>query len=393
MRHVPVWGAAVLALFLHSPVQAQVGRDIRFVTVDQVEVRSGPSDADEFYVTNRLQRGQPVEVVAEMPGGWLAIKPPEGSFSYINTRFLRHIVSDMPTHVVTLDGVKVPVFIGSEVVNRRPTVVGAWLEPGAQVISKGRPVADEDGSWMPIEPPSRERRYVRASAVEKSLDQANQVIRASAMGSPSEMRSSFIPNAEQAQTVSTGQAAESPAQLWQRAELAERNGQISEATRLYALVGAEAARSNPTLSSLALERARYLQSGYQNYGASVGPTITTPIHLGAPAAPGTSRLNASPSSGGSTFVGQTPRLPPTRNGQTTWLTHRGILRRAGRMIEGQATYVLDDPVTLRPILYASPARGVPLEQHLNRIVTLSGYSVYHGDLRNNYMIAVRLVAD
>ena len=44
----------------------------------------------------------PVEVTAEKSGGWLEIRPPEGSLSYINTRFLRHMYTNQPNHVVTL---------------------------------------------------------------------------------------------------------------------------------------------------------------------------------------------------------------------------------------------------------------------------------------------------
>jgi hypothetical protein len=391
MRHVRAWGALALVLQLAQPGFAQASRDVRHVTADQAEVRSGPGDSAELYVTNRLQQGQAVEVLEELPGGWLAIKPPEASFSYINTRFLRHIMADMPTHVVILDGVKVPVYVGSEVVNKRPTVIGSWLEPGAQVISRGRPVIDEDGTWMPIEPPARERRYLKASAVKRSSEPAA-VVRASGTAphppGPAGLTPSSAPSANRN---------EPPEELWRKAEQAERAGDVQAAIRLYALVGAGTAGTHPALSSMALERARYLQGGYQNYGATVGGVPSPPpppVQVGGPASPGTSRsMDGQTPRQTSSFIGQPPRLHASRNGATSWVSYRGVLRRAGRIVEGQQTYALDDPVTLRPILYASAARGVDFEPHLNRIVTLSGYSFWRGDLRNNYMTAVRLEAD
>jgi hypothetical protein len=395
MRPVSAWGALALVLHIAPTAFAQAARDVRHVSADQVEVRSGPSDSNAFYVTNRLQQGQQVEVVAEMPGGWLAIKPPEGSFSYINTRFLRHMVAEMPTYVVTLNGVKVPVYIGSEVVNKRPTQEGAKLEAGAQVVSCGKPLADEDGTWMPIEAPVQERRFVKASAVAKTAAEAASVVRASASGvgqAPANSKG-LAPS-----TAPSANVHEPPEAMWQKAEQAERAGNVAEAVRLYALVGAGTAQTQAALSSMALERARYLQGGYQSYGATAGgvPPPPSPVQVGAPNTPGASRAAAvaRPANRETiSYTGQTPRLDPSRNGKTTWESYRGILRRAGRTIEGQTTYVIDDPGTLYPIVYAAPARGVNLEAHLNRIVTVSGYTGYRGELRNKYMIAVRLEAE
>src|SRR5262249_43222381 len=106
----------------------------------------------------------PVEVLQELEGGWLKVRPPEGSFSWVNTRFLEHIVPHQPNYVVATEGVDVPVFMGSGVVKGR-TVVGAKLKRGAQVTSIGPSRTDEEGTWMPIEPPPGEGRYLRAEAV------------------------------------------------------------------------------------------------------------------------------------------------------------------------------------------------------------------------------------
>jgi hypothetical protein len=73
-----------------------------------------------------------------------------------------------------------------------------------------------------------------------------------------------------------------------------------------------------------------------------------------------------------------------------WTTFRGRLRRAGRAVEGQTTYAIDDPYTLRPLVYATAARGINLEAYLNQNIQVSGYSVWRGDLRNNFVTVVRI---
>lgn len=75
---------------------------------------------------------------------------------------------------------------------------------------------------------------------------------------------------------------------------------------------------------------------------------------------------------------------------STWMRYRGVLRRAGRVVEGQATYALDDPDSLRPLLYATASGNVRLDAYLNRVVELEGYTVFRGDLKNNLMSVVRV---
>ncbi|MDQ6908990.1 MAG: hypothetical protein M3176_19395, partial [Chloroflexota bacterium] len=81
MRSVPL-SLTLLALAGGAASAGQVGRDIRYIASEAAEVRAKNSDNPEFYVTNRLRKGTPVEVTGEEAGGWLAIKAPEGSFSY-----------------------------------------------------------------------------------------------------------------------------------------------------------------------------------------------------------------------------------------------------------------------------------------------------------------------
>ncbi|HEY6563467.1 MAG TPA: hypothetical protein VIY86_03175, partial [Pirellulaceae bacterium] len=56
---------------------------VAYVAVDELDVHSGPGP--DFYATSRLPRGARLEVVQEMPE-WIAIRPPEGSFSWLDAR-------------------------------------------------------------------------------------------------------------------------------------------------------------------------------------------------------------------------------------------------------------------------------------------------------------------
>src|SRR6476660_6128130 len=62
-----------------SPYQARV-------VVAGASVQSGPGD--NFYQTGTLTEGDTVEVYREKSGGWLAIRPPGGSYSWVTEKDL-----------------------------------------------------------------------------------------------------------------------------------------------------------------------------------------------------------------------------------------------------------------------------------------------------------------
>ena len=128
-----------------------------------VEVRSGPGE--RMYVTNRLGRGDKVTVVGKRDGGWLAIEPPEGSFSWINERFLKR--SQDPQHAVveTQDGVRAPVLVGSRLVEGKPTVRGTEVRAGTILWTSWRKMTTDEGDLVEVVPPPSELRYIRAEAV------------------------------------------------------------------------------------------------------------------------------------------------------------------------------------------------------------------------------------
>ena len=143
------------------------------VTVSQAEVRSGPSDKPEMYVTSCLGQGQVVQVVEELEGGWLAIVPPAGSCSYVNSRFLQKTSSPYIWTVVTHEDAPVRVRIGSLCKVDQRSVQGPPLQRGAQVIATGAPnTYDQEGEWVQIRWVTGEKRYIRKEAIAKAAPAA-----------------------------------------------------------------------------------------------------------------------------------------------------------------------------------------------------------------------------
>jgi len=149
-----------------SPAQAQTAPVEMTILVPEVEARSGPSK--EFYATIKLRQGETVQVVNESKEqpGWVAIKPPPGSFSWINARFVQQrpdgriatVISDVP----------VPVMPGSSLTNQAPNVEQTKVERGTLVTILDQPMHSSTGIWLPIKPTVKEVRYIPAEAVKSS---------------------------------------------------------------------------------------------------------------------------------------------------------------------------------------------------------------------------------
>jgi hypothetical protein len=394
MRSALVLGCVILLAAVDAPAAPEAPRptplassDIRYIIRD-VEVRSGPSD--QFYATNLLRRGDKVEVLHESEG-WLVIRPPEGSFSWIDTRYLQNVVPRQPNFVVTPTGAAVPVFIGSSIYRGNPTKEGARLQRGTQVRSIGAPQRAPDGrsDWMPIEAPAAENRYLPAAAVIKEPPaQTIATVRTSAL----------------APVVSLPAPPLNPDLLWRQALQAESERRIPDAIRLYEAAGEANRTVNPDRSIAAYERARLLQTGRTSAGATSAfvpartdldsgglripatPVVTAPtgwnsgqpaapaVPAGAPAVPGRLDPHSLPASAWQSGV-HGPGWTPT-----------GWLRRGYRVVERERTYVLEDSQG-RPLYYILPQAGLDLEPHVGHNVELYGSLVYHGELRTWLMTA------
>jgi len=136
------------------------------VQQDNTRVRSGPGR--QYYTTSHLSSGDRVEVYRDDPGGWCAIRPPEGSFSWIPGRLLR-ATDTTGVYEVTANGVIA--YVGSQLREIRD-VVQVRLNRGEPVQVVGsQPVATTPGGpfemWLKIAPPAGEFRWVAAEDIRR----------------------------------------------------------------------------------------------------------------------------------------------------------------------------------------------------------------------------------
>ena len=142
------------------------------VAADHTYLRAGPGD--DFYPTERLGIGHAVEVWAIDPSGYCAVRPVEGSFSWIRAADFDHesrldahpgeqaLAAATPfTGVIVADGAVSR--IGSQLNDLRH-VAQVSLEAGerVRVIEEVRiPAGRHAGLWARIEPPAGEFRWAR----------------------------------------------------------------------------------------------------------------------------------------------------------------------------------------------------------------------------------------
>lgn len=146
-----LWGSpSVCAEF--EPYQARV-------VAAGSAVHSGPGE--KFYATDSLSAGDTVDVYKERPGGWLAIRPPVNSFSWVASRDL--IVKDGGLAEIVQDNV--PSRIGSRLSDQH-NASQVRLKKGEAVEVVGEATLNGQ-KWYKIAPPAGEFRWIQSSLVER----------------------------------------------------------------------------------------------------------------------------------------------------------------------------------------------------------------------------------
>lgn len=123
-------------------------------------VRSGPGET--FYITDSLAEGQPVEVYREEPNGWLAIRPPQESFSWIYGKNLQLLDGGLAE--VNKDNVASR--IGSRLSSKR-NAVQIRLKKG-EIVQVIGDESLEGQTWYKVAPPSGEFRWINISSIRES---------------------------------------------------------------------------------------------------------------------------------------------------------------------------------------------------------------------------------
>jgi hypothetical protein len=342
-----------LAPALHAQVDPTAGTSpapppsvpttVAAVTANEVDVRSGAGAG--FYATSRLRKGERVEVIRDVDGVYLAIKPPPGSFSWINNTF---VLRD--GRYATVNGhpdTPTPVRVGSSLSSIEPTVEQVKLQRGALVVIIGPEVIHDDGVWLPIQPPPQEVRFIPKDAVTLTPTVETVAGVAPAPGTPAAV---------------TNAVGDTP---WNQAEQAERAGDFTRAILLYQQQAQQT--TDRDLQMRCYTRIQCLQQG--NRGST--PPGYQP---GVPAAaqPGDPRL-VSQQSQAVGYPAAPQASPP------------GRLRRAGFYVDNRPTYVLVDSAE-RPLMYVTAQPGLSLELFVNQAVELFGNLAYRNDLRSNYIV-------
>jgi len=366
------------------------------IILPNAEVRSGPGSDSKLYGTNNLKAGDVITVVQERTDGWLAIRPPDGSFSWVQSKYLQRIVATQPNYLVqTNDGNKVPVYIGSAVLNTKPTLESARLTRGSQVKSLGAAQSDGKENWIPIVPPENELRYIRCEAIGKQAVQANPTPAAVPSTPPNPASSNAIVNANSAVPNCDAN------QRWSQAISAETAGQSTEAIRLYSQIGQDFACSQPIFASQAYGRAVWLRDC-----ASKGKTNT--VQACAPGQPKLTNkalvqaVSNSQNNAPTAPIGSAPtaNMVPQSNGPSPTPVKSinsgsgsgmgpGFLRKAGRPQSNEPSYYIESQQG-RPLIYLAPAPGQNLDLFINQRVEVSGPTTYRSDMRAYVMTVYQI---
>jgi hypothetical protein len=136
-----------------------------YANSDDVYVRSGPGK--NYYPTEKLAKGDAVEIYRHDPGGWYAIRPPEGSFSWVPAEAIKPTGNGLG--VVLKD--RTSCFVGTSFSSARD-VHQVRLEKGEEVeILDIKQIGEGDNvqSWCQISPPAGEFRWVFGKYVDREL--------------------------------------------------------------------------------------------------------------------------------------------------------------------------------------------------------------------------------
>ncbi|HBO44646.1 MAG TPA: hypothetical protein DD670_12085 [Planctomycetaceae bacterium] len=126
-----------------------------YVTAQDVYIRSGPGT--DYYPTDKLAEGQAVEVYRHDPGGWCAIRPPKGSFTWVSSRYLEPAGNGL----AKVTNPRIAARVGSRFSPVRDIIqVRLNQDELVEVLESSSRGGDDD--WTKIAPPSGEFRWIHS---------------------------------------------------------------------------------------------------------------------------------------------------------------------------------------------------------------------------------------
>jgi uncharacterized protein YraI len=197
-----LFGLAVVA-FAPAQLRADDAFQPYDVYVDQEEVTARCGPGGDYYRTDPLRHGQRLEVYLETGDGWLGVRPPEGSFCWVQADAVAADRSGKSGRV-TEEGTLA--WIGTHLGKARKYMWQVQLSKGEEVAILGR--AEREGpdgpqTWYRIAPPAGEFRWVHRDQVvdspEQLLRNKPSVDQRLAQGKPTPIDDGLIPPGEDPQ--------------------------------------------------------------------------------------------------------------------------------------------------------------------------------------------------
>jgi len=161
MRAIWILPFTALCLCVGTAEAQEVRPYAATVAADDAPIHSGPGR--NYYVTGRLRRGAEVEVYRHDADGWLAIRPPDGSFSLVGSRYLRPATGGIATVLEDQVGARV-----GSLESPDRDVVQVRLSRGEEVeLLEPAPVKSPNSrqTWYMISPPAGEFRWIHESRI------------------------------------------------------------------------------------------------------------------------------------------------------------------------------------------------------------------------------------
>jgi hypothetical protein len=338
MRH-PLFLSAMVCCLAAGPAFAQSYPAEAIILQKDVEVRSGPSK--NFFPTSKLNQSEKVLVLRESKEapGWLEIKPPVGSFSWISGKYVKQV--DARHGFVECDPTRpVPILPGSTLVNQEPNRESMKLTAGTVVVIVDRPMTVNGETWLPIQPHPSEVRYLPAESVKPAA--------------------TVTPASNSPPNWTRGPDGFSANSALAEADQALKANDVNRARLLYQQVANNATDQNQ--KAYAWNRLASLPTG-PNPPVAATTTSLSPTNPTPPSA-----VNL-----------QTLKVP-------AWSTY-GRLRDTKLLSENnQAIYGLEDPQG-KIVTYITTNPGKSLQAYIGRTVAVYGPTMYRPDVRMQYVVA------
>lgn len=142
-----------------------------YVAVEQARLYAGPSS--DFYPTGNIKRGTALEVYLRAGNGWLGVRPPQGSFSWVPASQAYLLPGGRVIEITDANAVS---WIGTELGSAKQYRWQVQLKVGEQLSVLGEATIksdtdDREALWYKVAPPAGEFRWIEQAAISKTAPQ------------------------------------------------------------------------------------------------------------------------------------------------------------------------------------------------------------------------------